>query len=149
MLEPASVFATIGYGDGLRLELEGAIFFLLQPAWQRVTMGGARCWNRQGHELRRAAGHAGTSKVVCCNGPADNHAGTGKAASCNQRGTMLESMQEIKLLSREPLFKFPYRSPTLQFACIFRTKITAAMIHYLYIGPKIYESGKRNTLQYP
>lgn len=42
-------------------------------------------------------------------------------------------MQEIKLLSKEPLF---------------RTKIIAAKNYYLYIGPKKYESGNKNTLQY-
>lgn len=101
MLEPASVFAAIGYGDGLRLELEGAIF-LLQPAWQRATMGGARCWNRQGHELRRAAGHAGTSKAASCDGRTDGHAGTGKAASCKQRGAMLEPVVQRAATAGRP-----------------------------------------------
>ena len=55
-------------------------------------------------------------------------------------------MQEIKLLSKEPLSKFPYISLTLQFACIIRTKIIAVTNHCLYIGSIRYEASNKKYL---
>lgn len=83
-------FATIGYGDGLRLELEGAIVFattgmalcyygwrkMLEPARPRGATGSQPCWNQQGREMWWAGGRPCWNRQRHELQPAWRHAGT-------------------------------------------------------------------------